>query len=200
MIDHVRGSAGRSDEVMYPAHILTVLGSTMAEIWDLYNRYKEVTGETWERDSHDPIPNGRYHIIVSIWTITPDGEILITKRHDKKSFGGLWENTGGAVIAGETSAQAAYRELKEEVGLKPANRELLYLGDLWHPGNIVDVYMFVKDIDLSELKLQQDEVVDARLVTPEELEQINAEGQMVSSVFKTFCCYRDNMKMVLNRG
>lgn len=167
------------------------------EIWDLYDRYKDLTGETWERNSHEPIPHGRYHIIVSIWTVTPEGRILITRRHDDKSFGGLWENTGGAVIAGESSTKAAFRELNEEVGLKPGNRELIYLGDLWHPGSIVDTYMYVADIDIKALKLQEDEVVDARLATADELEQINAAGEMVPSVYKTFCCYRNNMQDVL---
>ncbi len=169
----------------------------MSELWDLYDRYKDITGETWARDAHEAIPRGRYHLIVSIWTMTPDGRILITRRHDDKSFGGMWENTGGAVIAGESSLQAAYRELSEEIGLHPGRRELIYLGDLWHPGSIVDTYMYVTDIDPDSLKLQEEEVVDARLATSEDIERFHSEGKMVPSVYKTFCCYRSNMCDVL---
>ncbi|MCR5511040.1 MAG: NUDIX domain-containing protein, partial [Lachnospiraceae bacterium] len=114
-----------------------------------------------------------------------------------KSFGGMWENTGGAVIAGESSLQAAYRELREEIGLTPGRRELIYLGDLWHPGSIVDTYMYVADIDPDTLNLQEEEVVDARLATSADIERINSEGRMVPSVYKTFCCYRSNMCDVL---
>ena len=167
------------------------------EKWDLYDRYKDVTGEIWERGTHESIPRGRYHLIVSIWTITPEGKILITRRHDNKSFGGMWENTGGAVLAGESSLKAAYRELGEEIGLHPGKRELIYLGDLWHPGCIVDTYMYVTDVDVDSLTLQAEEVVDAKLATAGELERINAEGRMVPSVYKTFCCYRSNMLDVL---
>ncbi len=167
------------------------------EKWDLYDRYKDITGEIWERGAHESIPRGRYHLIVSIWTMTPDGRILITRRHDDKSFGGMWENTGGAVIAGESSLQAAYRELGEEIGLHPGRRELIYLGDLWHPGSIVDTYMYVKDIEISDLSLQEEEVVEARFATSEEIRKINEEGNMVPSVYKTFCCYKQNMLDVL---
>lgn len=167
------------------------------EKWDLYNVHRELTGETWERGSHEPLPHGMYHVIVSIWTVTPEGKILITKRHDQKSFGGLWENTGGAVVAGETSVHAAYRELEEEIGLVPGKRDLILLGDVWHPGSIIDAYMYVTDVQLEELRLQEDEVVDARLVSAGDIDEINRQGAMVPSVYKTFCCYRDNMKEVL---
>ena len=61
--------------------------------------------------------------------------------------------------------------------------------------------MYVTDVDIRALKLQEDEVVDARLATADEIEKINATGDMVPSVYKTFCCYRDNMVEVLkNRG
>ncbi len=169
----------------------------MCELWDLYDIHRDPTGETWERGSREPIPQGLYHVIVSIWTVTPDGRVLITKRHDKKSFGGLWENTGGAVVAGETSVQAAFRELLEETGLSPSRKEMLLLGEVWHPGSIIDAYMYVKDVKLDELKLQKDEVVDARLMLPSDIDEIHRRGDMVPSVYKTFCCYRDNMKEVL---
>ena len=129
--------------------------------------------------------------------MTPDGRVLITKRHDKKSFGGLWENTGGAVVAGETSVQAAFRELEEETGLVPAKKELILLGDVWHPGSIIDAYLYVTDLDPDSLRLQEDEVVDARLVLPSDIDEINRNGDMVPSVYKTFCCYRENMKEIL---
>ena len=174
-----------------------IMSNDKNELWDLYDRYKDLTGETWERGSHEAIPRGRYHLIVSIWTMTPEGRILITRRHNDKSFGGMWENTGGAVIAGESSLQAAYRELSEEIGLKPGRRELIYLGDLWHPGSIVDTYMYVTDVDVGSLKLQEEEVVDARLATSADIEAIHSAGNMVPSVYKTFQCYRNDMKSVL---
>jgi len=169
----------------------------MSELWDLYDVHRDRTGETWERGTKAPIPQGRYHLIVSIWTVTPSGKILITKRHKDKSFGGMWENTGGAVMAGETSLQAALRELKEETGLSPAKGELLFLGDVWHPGYVVDTYLYKSYVDVDSLQLQDDEVVDAKLIGPEEIDELHAGGRIVPSVYKTFCCYRNDIKSVL---
>lgn len=169
----------------------------MSELWDLIDVHRDLTGETWERGSHAPIPQGRYHVIVSIWTVTLDGRILITRRHPNKSFGGMWENTGGAVISGETSLQAALRELREETGLIPGKRQLYFLGDVWHPGYVVDTYMYAADIELEGLDLQEDEVIDARIVYPEEIDELHELGEIVPSVYKTFCCYKNDIKSVL---
>lgn len=167
----------------------------MAEVWDLYDVHRDLTGETWVRGTKSSIPKGRYHIVVSIWTVTPSGQILITKRHPNKSFGGMWENTGGAVLSGETSLQAAARELEEETGLKPG--KMYFLGDVWHPGCVVDAYLNCADVNLDELVLQEDEVVEAKLISAKELEALNKEKIIVPNVYKTFCCYRSDIKSVL---
>lgn len=172
----------------------------MAETWDLYDIHRDLTGETWERGTKTQIPQGRYHIIVSVWTVTPDGMILVTKRHPDKSFGRMWENTGGAVISGENSLQAAYRELKEETGLEAGKGQLRLLGDVWHPGFIVDTYLYITEVDPQKLILQDDEVIEAKLVTENELDELNGEGMMVPSVYKTFCCYREEIKVMAGIG
>ena len=169
----------------------------MKEIWDLYDVHRDLTGETWVRGTKAPIPRGKYHVVVSIWTYTPEGKILITRRHPGKSFGGLWENTGGAVISGESSLEAACRELLEETGIKPAADRLRFLGDVWHSGCIVDAYLYISDVDVNELTLQDGEVTEARLVTEDELDLMSKQGKVVPSVYRTFCCYRNDIKSVL---
>ena len=42
---------------------------------------------------------------------------MITQRHPDKKAGGMWEFSGGGVLAGETTKQAAVRELEEEIGI-----------------------------------------------------------------------------------
>jgi 8-oxo-dGTP diphosphatase len=47
-----------------------------------------------------------------------DGRLLMLKRAaDDDAHPGLWEMPGGGIDAGETAAQAAARELREEVGI-----------------------------------------------------------------------------------
>lgn len=46
-------------------------------------------------------------------------EFLILKRRPSSRLGGLWQAVTGRIEAGETAAQAALRELREETGLRP---------------------------------------------------------------------------------
>ena len=64
------------------------------------------------------VPEGAYHIVISIWLKNKDGLYLMSKRSDEKEWSpGVWETTGGAVMAGETSLEGAVREVKEELGI-----------------------------------------------------------------------------------
>ena len=65
-----------------------------------------------------PIPDGCGIQVVSIWVRDPQGQLLITRRAAvKKSWGGYWENPGGAVRFGEEPEAAVRRELEEETGI-----------------------------------------------------------------------------------
>ena len=88
----------------------------MAEFWDLYDLHGNLTDEKFLRDSDETFPQDKYHIVVEIYTIHR-GCLLLTKRDERKPFGGLWEYTGGSVIAGEDSRTGAVRELAEETGI-----------------------------------------------------------------------------------
>ena len=61
---------------------------------------------------------GEYHLGAIIAVGNDQGEILCTLRSPEKKFcPGIWENTGGGALAGETSRAAAQRELQEETGI-----------------------------------------------------------------------------------
>ena len=64
------------------------------EIWDLYDRDGNRTGETFVRDfgNYKTIPEGRYHIVVDLLVIHTDGTFLLTKRSEEKDvYPGCWE-------------------------------------------------------------------------------------------------------------
>lgn len=84
------------------------------ERWDLYTKDRAKTGRTMVRGEEQPA--GTYRIVVNICIFNSRGEMLIQQRQPFKSgWSNLWDITaGGHAVAGETSAIAAERELREE--------------------------------------------------------------------------------------
>ena len=68
------------------------------ELWDLYDRNGNLTGEVWERrhGNYMNIPEGRYHLVSDILVQHRDGSYLLTKRHQGKDlYPGYWEASAG---------------------------------------------------------------------------------------------------------
>ena len=92
---------------------------------DVYDESRNLTGRVHLRGT--PWRNGEYGLVVCVWVYDGLGHILLTRRSSGKSFAGTWENSGGAVQAGEDSRSAICRELWEETGIRaePAAFEFL---------------------------------------------------------------------------
>lgn len=109
-----------------------------------------------------------------IWITNPRGDILLAQRSMlKKSGPGLWGTAvAGTVDEGEDYLDNAVKEAQEELGLTIDPSHLI-LG----PKRLVhgtkpffcQYYFYETDIPVDELTLQEEEVADARWVTPEEL-------------------------------
>ena len=71
-----------------------------------------------------------------------DGKRVLVCRRRKPPFAGLLNFPGGKAEPGETGAQAAYRELREETGLTEADITLQHIMDLtYYPEDMVlEVY------------------------------------------------------------
>ena len=75
-------------------------------------------------------------------------------------------------MAGETSKQAAIRELREEVGIIAKADELELLGTYQDHVSFTDIFLLHCDVLISKLKMQEGETVDAKWITLEELNEI----------------------------
>lgn len=141
------------------------------EYWDLYDQNRTRTGELAVRGG-DPIPKGRYHVVVHAAVFNSKGEMLIQKRQPwKEVFPGLWDITcGGSAQAGEDSPTAIRREVCEEVGL---DLEALGNGRAVFTVNFGDgfddYYIAKSDVPACDLVLQESEVAEARWASREEI-------------------------------
>ncbi|MDR1687475.1 MAG: NUDIX domain-containing protein, partial [Clostridiales bacterium] len=140
----------------------------MVEYWDLYDKNREKTGKTHRRG--EPIENGAYHIVVNVWFVNSNEEVLLAKRHPKKElWGGLWEcSASGSVLAGEDSLKGAIRETKEELSISLTETDLALIETIIRESDFRDTYLAKKDIDIKKLRFHPDEVVDAKWVTRQE--------------------------------
>lgn len=171
----------------------------MKEVWDLYDSKRNKTGCTVERGK--TIPEGFYHLVVSVWIINNRGEYLLSQRHPDKSYPLRWECTGGAVLSGEDSFDGALREVNEELGiiLNPKDGRRISRICREQTQDLYDVWVFYIDADISDITLQETEVVDVKWVTCEELINMERKGELhplldVSSVTKNIILWRNSMR------
>lgn len=105
-------------------------------------------------------------VLGAMIAIIEDGRILLTKRDDFE----VWCLPGGAVDPGESVAQAAQREAREEVGLEVELTRLIgiYSKPLWQGGGS-HLVLFGGHVVGGTLRLAPGETIDARYFAPHEL-------------------------------
>lgn len=149
------------------------------EIFDLYTVDREKTGET--RACVAVHPKGFYHMVVHICIFGSDGKMLIQQRQKTKSgWPNLWDvSSAGAVVSGETSRDGAHRELLEELGVDISFDEMRPSMTVNFDNGFDDIYLINKDVELKDLKLQTEEVKDARFASMDEILDMLDKGQFV---------------------
>ncbi len=152
------------------------------ELWDIYNEKKERTGRTMKRNDWC-LKDGEYHLTVLGVIMHKDGRFYITKRVMTKAWApGWWEVSGGAAQAGEDSADAVIREVREETGLDVSEWDggYLFTYKRENPGEgdnyFVDVYRFVGDFTEDDVHLQEEETAGGRFATKEEIKALAEQG------------------------
>ena len=149
------------------------------ELWDVYDADRQKTGKTMVRG--EAFEEGAYHIVIHVCIFGPDGRMLIQRRQPfKEGWPDKWDvSVGGSAIAGETAGEAATRELGEELGLRidlSGARPHLTVN---FPQGFDDYFLVEKDVELSELKLQYEEVQDAKWATKDEILAMIADGTFI---------------------
>ena len=74
--------------------------------------------------------------------IERDGKILICRRRSDQAHGGKWEFPGGKLESGETPAEAARRELREELGIAATIGAEIRRYEYCYPGKAAILLVF----------------------------------------------------------
>lgn len=139
------------------------------EYTDLYDENRILTGEKVfrEKGQKSIVPKGRYTIVVLVIIENSKNKFLLQKTSKRK--GGIWSITGGHVKSGQNSLEAIQEEIEEELGLKIDEKEIKLFKTYKYENAFKDVYYVKKDIDISNLKLQLDEVECVEYFSEEEI-------------------------------
>lgn len=154
------------------------------ELLDIYDEHGEKTGRTHVRGK--PMGPGEYHLGAIVTVINSKKEVLCTLRSPQKLvYPGMWENTGGGALAGETSLDAAVRELLEETGISAKPEELLFLYRAKVPqpdgmGILNDIYGLRRNLNTADIILQPGETEDAKWIPYEEWEALGRAGKILT--------------------
>ncbi|MES3032051.1 MAG: NUDIX domain-containing protein [Patescibacteria group bacterium] len=164
----------------------------MEEQLDILNEKGKKTGKSdTYKNAH---LRGLIHLAVHIWFLNSKGQLLLQKRSKSRAaYPNLWDlSVGGHVSAGQSSLEAAQRETQEELGVLLPYGDFKYLFTLkqhvilnqstYINNEFNDIYLVHSDLEISELKLQAEEVEEARWIDIKDLEKwVKGEGEKLVS-------------------
>ncbi|MEO0470552.1 MAG: GNAT family N-acetyltransferase [Bacteroidota bacterium] len=146
------------------------------EQWDLYDEAGNLTGEKLYRGQ--PMPEGRFHLVVHFWMRNAKGQFMIQKRSERtQNKQGFWAATGGSATSGDDSRTALQRELLEELGYELPVKAKLRLKRFQIGNSLMDVW--VEEIDHADpIPFQLGpEVSEVGWFLPGEIAQLDQEGK-----------------------
>ncbi|MGV8981435.1 NUDIX hydrolase [Clostridium sp.] len=150
------------------------------ELWDIYDKNRQKTGRTHERGKD--MLTGDYHLVIHVWIINDKGEFLIQKRQPwKEGYPDMWDcSVAGSAILGDTSEKAAIRETKEELGIDLDMSKSKLLFTVEFSRGFDDIWLVRQNVDINDLKLQYEEVADAKWVAESEIRELILKGEFIA--------------------
>lgn len=150
---------------------------------DIITADGRVTGGT--KSKPEVHRDGDWHRSVHVWIVQPDGRVLVQRRASvKENHPDLWDvSAAGHISAGESMVDAAIREVEEELGLLIDAAELRHVatlreqsvlnGGTYIENELHEIFIVRRTVDVRALRLQKEEVDDARLVTWDEFAMLD---------------------------
>lgn len=165
------------------------------EIWDGYDSDEHIIGLDVKRSQAKSLPEGVYHVVVMVYTITKDeGKILVTQRSRNKTYPLKWEVTGGSILKGETAREGACRELLEETGIEVSADSLIPLYEFSDARKHVIYHSYINLIDSEiKVKLQIGETMDYKFIPYEEFTEMVESERFVPSEQKRYSRFKDKI-------
>lgn len=155
------------------------------ELRDIYDLDRIPVGKTAVRG--EKIGADEFFMVIHVCIFNSEGEMLIQQRQPfKKGWSNMWDITcGGCSIKGETSRDTVRRELSEELGIDIDFTGVRPNMTVNFDHGFDDFYLVNRDIDISELKLQPEEVQAVKWASMDEIFSMIDNGSFIP-FFKSF--------------
>lgn len=150
------------------------------EYYDELNEHGLKTGKVLSRDEIHK--NMLWHGAIKVVLINNNNEILIQQRSfNKKYLAGLWDFTvTGHARTGENAYQTCIREVKEETGISLNESDLKFQFSFHETFEnlrsyerlFFNCFIAKSNFDFSDVKKQDEEVDDVRLISIDELSRL----------------------------
>ena len=149
------------------------------ELWDIYDEHRRKTGKTMVRGNS--IENGNYHLVVHVCIFNSKNQMLIQQRQPfKEGWSNLWDvSVGGSAIQGDNSQTAAEREVLEEIGYQIDLSNIRPHLTINFNGGFDDIYLIEKEIDLTTLQLQYEEVQQVKWANKKKVLELLEDKQFI---------------------
>ena len=165
----------------------------MDEWNDIYDENKSLTGRLHQRGT--PWGEGEFGLVVCVWVYDGKGHLLLTRRAKGKSFAGTWENSGGAVKAGEDSRSAIARELFEETGIRAEPEEFEYLSTDRDRNMFYDHYCLRRQVKLKDIVLLPGETDDVMWASFGKVHWMIRTGKICRIIGRQFYCQEKALRL-----
>ncbi len=155
------------------------------EYWDLYDKNRNKLDKVVKRG--DTLADDEYHLVINAWIRNKKNEFLITQRSANKKFAFMWECTGGSALKGETSLEAAMREVHEELGITVDATKAKLIGSTLrqYPNcpDILDVWLFESDVSIDDVTVQEEEVCNVMWANVDRIKELYDNHQFEANAF-----------------
>lgn len=172
----------------------------MSELWDVYTIDRKKNGKICARGEQENLLKDEFHLWVMVWIKNPKTrKYLVSQRSADKDTDPLkWETVAGHSIAGDTSLDAALREVFEEVGITLEREKATVLAtkvaltyDGFRHNWIRDSYYFETTEEPDLQRATTNEVIQTRWLTVAEIRKMYDHGDCCLNV-KDIFGFEDN--------
>ena len=167
----------------------------MEELLQVFDKNKNMINESIPRSLKKTLKDGKHFMIVLLF-IENNDKFLMQKVAQEK--GSEIATTGGHATFMDDSITTVKKEAKEEINIEFSNDELILVDSIDCGNCFCEIYYSTKEIDISNIKIQEEEVEKVFWLSKEEIFELIKQNKLRKSNIESFnkiLEYKDNLNV-----